>query len=221
MKKNIFAVLFFCISMLYSVNALAMPLGMIHIVYWENSYGQYTYFMLIENDGPIAPTVTTPSSHTITNWQAFPPIQVPAGDKSLDDDENLVVFGLDTERDDIIISNVATLNAQSLFHGQEESGFDDSDSDGIFNQTVAWHLPFNSSWGLNDTVKPGDWIAVMFTLSEEVTSFNSWVGGSDDAVIWNTQSTMLEDEFGIYDADKGLYLASILTRKIQARKYGH
>jgi len=59
----------------------------------------------------------------------------------------------------------------------------------------------------------------MFTLSEEITHFNSWVGGGDDAVIWNARNTMLEDEFGIYDADNGLYLASILTRKIQARKY--
>jgi len=221
MKKNLVSILFFCFSMLYSINALAMPLGNIHIVYWGNGHGQYTYFMLIENAGPIAPEVTTPNSHTITNWQTFPPTQVPAGDKLLDDDENLVVFGLDTERDDIVISNVVTLNVQSIFHGQEEAGFDDSDGDGIVNQTVAWHLPFNSSWDLNDTVKPGDWIAVMFTLSEEVTSFNSWVGGSDDAFIWNDQSTMLEDGFGIYDADNGLYLAAVLTRKIEAKKYTH
>ena len=42
----------------------------------------------------------------------------------------------------------------------------------------------------------------MFTLSEEVESFNAWVGGSDDAYIWNAQHTMLEDEFGIYDVDE-------------------
>ncbi len=219
MKKNLFSILFFCVSTFYSVNILAMPLGNIHVVYWENNYGQYTYFMLIENAGPIAPTVTTPSSHTITNWQTFPPIQVSAGDKSLDDDENIVMFGLDTGRDDIVISNVATLSTQSQFYGNEEPGFDDSDGDGVRNQTIAWHLPFNNSWSLNDTVKPGGWIAVMFTLSEEVANFTSWVGGSDDAFIWNTQSIMLEDEFGIYDVDNGLYLASILTRKIQAIKY--
>ncbi|NOX93266.1 MAG: hypothetical protein GXP18_12695 [Gammaproteobacteria bacterium] len=215
----LFSVLLFCLGAFYSTNALAMPLGNIHITYWKNHHGQYTYFMVIKNTGPIAPEVTTPNSHTITNWQTFPPTQVPAGDKLLDDDENLVVFGLDTGRDDIIISNVLTLDTHSKFHGEEEPGVDDSDNDGTPNQTVAWHLPFDDSWGLNDTVKPGDWIAVMFTLSDEVKNFNSWVGGSDDAYIWNVQSTMLEDGFGIYDADNGLYLASILVRKIQAKKY--
>ncbi len=221
MKKYLSSVLFVCFSALYSTNALAIPLGNIHITYWKNDQGQYTYFMVIKNAGPIVTEVTTPSSHTITNWQVFPPAQVPAGDKRLDDDENLVVFGLDTGRDDLIISNVVTLDTQSKFHGTEEPGFEDWDSDGVPNQTVAWHLPFNSPWGLNDTIKVGDWSTVMFTLSEEVKSFNSWVIGSDDALIWNVQHTMLEDEFGIYDVDDGLYLASILVREIQAKKYNN
>ncbi len=221
MRKNLFYTLLFCLIGGYSSSVFAMPLGNIHIVYWKNHHGQYTYFMMVKNAGPIAPEVTTPNDHTITNWQTFPPTQVQAGNKSLNDDENLVVFGLDTGRDDLTISNVLTLDTQSLFHGEEEPGIEDSDSDGTPNQTVTWHLPFDSSWGLDDTIKPGDWISVMFTLSEEVESFNTWVGGSDDAYIWNVQSTMLEDEFGIYDADNGLYLASILVRRIQAKKYGH
>ncbi len=217
MKKFPFSILIF--SAFYSINVFAMPLGDIHIAYWKNYSGQYVYFMAIKNTGPIAPEVTTPGNHTITNWQTFPPTQVSAGDKLLNDDENFVVFGLDTGRDDIVISNVQILDAQSKFHGQEEPGFEDHDNDGIPNQTVAWHLPFDNSWSLNDTVKPGHWIAVMFTLSKEVESFTTWVGGSDDAYIWNAQHTMLEDGFGIYDADDGLYLASFLTRKIQAKKY--
>lgn len=219
MKRSLFAVLLFCLGTFGSMNAIAMPLGDIHIAYWEDQHGQYTYYMLIKNAGPIAPEVTTPVGHTITNWQTSPPTQVPAGDKLLDDDENLVVFGLDTERDDITISNVQTLNPHSRFLGTEESGIEDNDSDGTPNQTIAWHLPFDRSWGLNDTVKPGEWIIVRFTLSEEVKRFNSWVGGSDDAYIWNVQHTMLEDRFGIYNADEGRYLASILARKIQATKY--
>ncbi|VAW89580.1 hypothetical protein MNBD_GAMMA17-816 [hydrothermal vent metagenome] len=219
MKKYILSILFFYFSAAYSVSALAMPLGNIHVVYWENSQGKYTYFMMVNNAGPIAADLTTSNNHTITNWQTFPPTQVPAGDKLLDEDENFVVFGLDTRRDDITISNVITLDSQSIFHGQAEPGFEDSDGNGVPNQTVGWHLPFNSPWDLNDTIKPGDWITVMFTLSEEVEHFDAWVGGSDDANIWNVQSTMLEDEFGIYDADNGIYLASFLTRKIQAIKF--
>jgi len=219
MERTLFSVLLFCLGTFSSLNAIAMPLGDIHITYWENHHGQYTYYMVVKNAGPIAPGVTTPDDHTITNWQTFPPSQVPAGNKLLDDDENLVVFGLDTGRDDITISNVLTLDRRSMFHGEEEPGVDDNDNDGVSNQTVAWHLPFDNSWGINDTIQAGDWITVMFTLSEEVKSFNSWIGGSDDAYIWNAQHTMLEDGFGIYDADDGLYLASILARKIQAKKH--
>jgi len=221
MERGLFAVLLFCLGTFGSINAIAMPLGNIHITYWKDQHGQYIYHMVVRNAGPIAPDVTTPTAHTITNWQTYPPTQVPAGDKLLDDDKNLVVFGLDTGRDDIIISNVHTLDANSKFHGEEEPGVEDNDNDGIPNQTVAWHLPFDGSWGLNDTIKPDHWITVRFTLSEEVKSFNSWVGGSDDAYIWNVQHTMLEDGFGIYDADDGLYLASILVKKIQARKHEH
>ena len=219
MEKGLFSVLLFCFGVFSSVNVTAMPLGNVHITYWKNYSGQYTYYMIVKNAGPIAPEVTTPDNHTITNWQTFPPTQVSAGDKLLDDDENLVVFGLDTGRDDIIVSNVLALRRQSKFHGEEEPGVEDNDNDGTPNQTIAWHLPFDGSWGLSDTIKPGDWITVMFTLSEEVKSFNSWVGGSDDAYIWNIQHTMLEDGFGIYDADDGLYLASILARKIHAVKH--
>lgn len=221
MERSLFSVLLFWLCAFGSVNVIAMPLGSIHITYWEDQNGQYTYHMVVKNIGPIAPDVTTPADHTITNWQTFPPTQVPAGDKLLDDDESLVVFGLDTGRDDIIISDVHTLNANSKFHGEEEPGNDDNDYDGTPNQTIAWHLPFDGSWGLSDTISPGHRISVQFTLSEEVKSFTSWVGGSDDAYIWNVQHTMLEDGFGIYDADDGLYLASALVRTIKAIKRKH
>lgn len=218
MKRYLCAILFFCLIAFYSTNSLALPFGDVDIVYWKNSKGEYTYVMEIKNTGPIVPGVTTPDNHTITNRQTSPPTQVPAGNKSLDDDENLVVFGLDTGRDDITISGIKTLNKGSKFHGTEEPGFGDNDNDGAPNQVIGWHLPFDNSWELSDTVKLGKTISVRFTLSKKVKDFTVWVAGSDDAYIWNAQHLMLEDKFGIYNADEGLYLASFLRRGVRANR---
>ncbi len=123
-------------------------------------------------------------------------VPVPAG-TSLSDDANTFLFGIDTKRDDIEITNV--VDAEGNFHGEEVPGFSDSDGDGIKNQVLAWHLPFDFSEA--DMIAPGEVSGVYsFTVSEKLTHFEYWIGGSDDTNTWNDGHDMGEGEYGIYDA---------------------
>jgi len=81
---------------------------------------------------------------------------------------------------------------------------------------VAWHLPFYG-WTLDSTVKPGEKLVVKFTADKLITPMSFWVGGSDDAVIWDDTHTMLEDEFGIFDATLGTYVAPFFERPVMAK----
>jgi len=201
-------------SLVWGTTAQALPLSEIKIDYQHNANGSYTYYVKLTNAGPIAPGVTTAPGHTIMNYHSFPPSVVAAGSKALDDDANVVLFGVDTGKDSIIVRDISDAGA---FHGTEETGFYDSDGDTVPNQVVAWHLPFYG-WTINDTVQPGERILVSFTLNAEIKEFDTWVGGSDDAVIWNDHHTMLEDNYGIYDADDGQYVATFLSRTIRATR---
>ncbi len=213
--KTALLVLLISVAAVLTNPTQAMPLAELKIFYWKNYNGSYTYIMKVKNNGPIAANVTTPANHQITRWLPDGSTTIfDAGDKYLTDDENLVVFGVDTKRDDLIISNIR--DGSSAFQGEEEAGFFDSDNNGIANQIIAWHLPF-FGWTLEEAINVDETLLVSFTLSEKVDEFDVWVGGSDDAVIWNDQHTMIEDEFGIYDGTDEVYLASFLTRKIKAK----
>lgn len=201
-------------ALVWGTSAQALPLSEFKIDYRHNANGGYTYYVKLNNAGPIAPGVTTAPAHTIMNYHSFPPSVVAAGSKSLDDDANVVLFGVDTGKDSIIVRDISDADA---FHGTEEQGFYDNDGDGVPNQVVAWHLPFYG-WTVNDTVQPGEQILVTFTLNTEIKVFDTWIGGSDDAVIWNDRHTMLEDSYGIFDANDSQYVATFLARTIVAKK---
>ncbi len=199
----------------------AAPLFDVKVTYKKKD-GNYHYTMKITNPGPILPNVTTPPGHTITDWRSpLSPKPVYAADgKYLSDDENLVLFGIDTKSDDVTISAI-TDSPYYIFHGTEEQGFNDTDGDGSPNKVAAWHLPFYG-WTVDNTVKVGRSIKVSFVLSQEIRNFDVWVGGSDDANIWNDGNAMVENEFGIYDATQSKYLASFMTRSnVRAQRNDH
>ena len=190
----------------------AAPLFDVKATYYKKPGGDYHYTVKITNAGPILANVTTPPGHTIPDGRSLltPKPVYAAGSKSLSDDSNLVLFGIDTKNDDVTISAI-TDSPFYKFHGTEEQGFNDADGDGSPNKVAAWHLPFYG-WTLDDTLQVGRSIKVKFVLTHEVKNFDIWVGGSDDANIWNDSNKMLEDEFGIYDATQNKYLASFTTR---------
>jgi len=224
MKKWL-SIFILTIGMFSTLSLFAMPLGEIKIHGVKKHNGQYVYLIQLKNLGPIADGVTTPSRHQVWDPAGQPH---PAGNKYLTDDKNLVVFGIDTLQDDIEIATInngiivrktdsGAITLPSSFHGRAEPGFDDSDDNGIPNQVVAWHLPF-FGWDLNDTIQVGDKIKkVIFTANKKLDHVNVWIGGSDDANIWNDNHVMAEDAFGIYDATDQQYLATFLTRKVTVR----
>ena len=193
----------------------ASPFGIVKILYIDNKDGTYTYYMSVVNQSqPIGTEVATPPDHMIFNWQTQS--MVPAGGKLLSQDENVVVFGIDTENDEVEIT--AITDADTAFHGTAENGFNDSDNDGIPNRVIAWHLPFDG-FTLDDTIQSESRAGIFsFTLNQEITQFSYWIGGSDDTNIWNDGNDMLEDNYGIYDASIFEYLATFLTRNVKARK---
>lgn len=195
-----------------SFQAQAVPLVDIKISVKKNDNDTYTYVIFLRNLGPVLEKLVTPPDHKITQWSASPPVEHPAGNKVLTDDANIVLFGVDTLSDDIVVDHIQ--DGGSSYHGTKESGFFDTDGDGIKNTTVAWHLPFYG-WDLNDTVQPQESLRVSFTADQKLAEVNFWVGGSDDANIWNDPNIMLEDSFGIYDATQKKYLASFFERKVQ------
>ena len=214
--KNIAFVLFFVLSMLGLQSSVhASPLADMKMLYVDNRDGTYTYFFIIKNlDQPIGTEFSTPPNHTIFNRQSQS--MVPAGGKNLSEDENIVLFGIDTQSDDVTITSVT--NARTAFHGTAENGFTDTDADGVFNRVIGWHLPFDG-FSLSDTIPTEKTAGIFsFTLNKEINHFVYWIGGSDDANIWNVGNVMLEDNYGIYDASIGEYLATFMTRKVRAIK---
>jgi len=201
---RLFGMLFvFCFMMASKV--MAVPYADIDIFYQDNGDGTFTYQMNVHNQGPILPDVATPGEHMVyVDKNAYF-----AGSKKLDDDENIVLFGVDTGETEIEISDID--DAGSSFHGTEEPGW-------LGTKVVAWHLPF-FGWTLDDTIQPGNKLkGLSFTLNKEIKAFNVWVGGSDDASIWDEAHVMAEDQFGIYDATLEKYTATLLDRSIHAKK---
>ena len=184
--------------------AMAVPYADIEIFYKNNEDGTFTYRMNVHNQGPILSQVATPGQHMVyvDNNAYF------AGSKILDDDENIVLFGLDTGETEITISRIG--DAGSSFRGTEDAGWSGT-------KVVVWHLPF-FGWTLDDSIRPGNQLrGLSFTLNKEVKKFRVWMGGSDDASIWNEAHVMAEDQFGIYNATLEKYTSTMLERSIQAK----
>ena len=118
--------------------ANAAPYAELEVDAKKTHLDEYTYTLTITNQGPILEDAVTPEG------------------KSLKQDENIVVFGIDTGRDDIVISNIT--NGDSIFNGTEEMGWSG-------NQVVAWHLPFDNAWTLDDTLQHGKTLKVSFTTN--------------------------------------------------------
>lgn len=188
-------------------SAFAIPLGDIKMVYFANPDGTFTYVFRVHNMAPpVSPDFRTPADHIVYDRTGTPHA---AGNKALSDDENLVVFGVDTGLPGVNVSKIT--NAKSAFHGTQETGF-------AGTVVVAWHLPFDG-FELSDTILANEKLCFLrFTLDQEVTKFQYWIGGSDDTTIWNDAHTMTEDAFGIYDATDEKYLATFLTREVTAKK---
>ncbi len=199
----------------YHPVSIAVPLGNMQMVYVANSDGTFTYFAHLRNMGPpIGVDVATPPQHQIYDWRTQQ--SYPAGGKLLTENKNIITFGIDTKSDEVTISNVSN-GFPSDFQGGEEDGFSDSDNDGVPNKTASWHLPFDFT--LDQALGQGHTIWFLsFTLDRAISDFEYWVGGSDDAKIWDDTHIMLEDNYGIYDATDGAYLATFLTRSLKARK---
>jgi len=201
---RLFGMLLFVASMMMVFKVMAVPYADIEIFYQNNGDGTYTYRMNLHNQGPILSHAATPGQHMVNvgNNSYF------AGSKMLDDDENIVLFGLDTGETEIEISHID--DAGSSFHGTEEPGW-------AGTKVVAWHLPF-FGWTLDDSIQPGNKLkGLSFTLNKEIKEFNVWIGGSDDASIWDENHVMAEDQFGIYDATLEKYTSTLLERPIQAK----
>lgn len=205
MKKQ--AVVLFLGLWTLALSVHALPLGDIKIVYVDNGDGTFTYTFKVRNPGPpVAPTVYTAPDYQIYDRQGN---RYFAGGKVLDDDDNIVLFGIDTGTTDVRVSNIG--DGSSSFHGTQEVGFNG-------NVVIAWHLPF-SGFTLDDTIRPGRAEhGLTFTLDKKIKRFHYWIGGSDDTEIWNDQHVMIEDEYGIYDATTEKYLATFLTRETIAAK---
>ena len=212
-KRRTYTLSLLTLFTLHAPATSALPLGNMHMVYVDNRDGTYTYHFHLNNYGPpLAPSVATPPDHQIWDWRngRF----IPAGGKRLDDDDNIVLFGVDTQRDDITISNI-TSGFHSDFTGVVENAFSDNDGDEIPNLAIGWVVP--DFFTEDQTIQPQETIwFVSFTLSEEVTEFVYWIGGSDDTVIWDVD--VLEDEYGIYDVSEDAYITTFLTRSITANK---
>jgi len=198
--------LIFLICFLLSTSLSASPLSHLKMVYVSNHDGTFTYYFIIDNIGPALFTLVATSANYSIHGSYF------AGGQLLDDDENLVLFGIDTLRDDLVITDIT--NADTVFTGAESNGFSDADNDGIPNQVASWHLP--DVFTLAQTIAVGDKAGVFsFTLSKEATDFEFWVGGSDDIEITNPSHTMLVDFYGQYDLTIGEYLATFYTHRVR------
>ncbi|MFC1749676.1 hypothetical protein ACFL2V_12820 [Pseudomonadota bacterium] len=193
-----------------SSSAFATPTYDVQMEHQTNGSGGYTYTFSIENLGPVSGQ-TTFGGYSVTDYSDFTVYD--ASNKSLDQDNNIVRFGIDTGRDDVVITNIA--DALS-FDGEELPdylSFTDSDNDGIKNQNLAWALP--NFFTMGQTLDVGDILnSISFDVDELITDFTFWAVGSDDNYIWNENHTMLVDGFGIFDATDGEYLATTMEKQV-------
>ncbi len=148
----VFSLLFFSAGIVNTSHA--SPFGILEIHYEDNKDGTYTYYVSVVNlSQPIGTEFATPENYMIQGW-------LPAGGKSLSQDENIVVFGVDTGSDDVDIT--AITNANTAFHGSAENGFNDT-------RVIAWHLSFEG-FTLDDTIQSEQTAGVFsFTLNQEIT----------------------------------------------------
>ena len=199
----------FTLLLTIGFNVHASPVGDIKLVYVKNFNESYSYFFIVNNVGPAIMTpFSTPTDYLISGIY-------PAGGKLLEDDEYVVLFGLDTQRDDLVISDIT--NANTAFTGNESTGFSDSNNNGVPNQVLSWQLP--DVFTLEETIPIGATAGIFtFNLDQEVTDFEFWVGGSDDTELTNPNHTMLFDFYGQYDLDAGEYLATFYTQRLTAQK---
>ncbi len=215
-------------ALLYQSTAIALPYAEFKVVYFkDHSTGTYTYLILnLTNVGPIAENVATESNHGVFDWQTN--TFYPAGGLSLNDDEQLFQFGVDTLRDDVVITDISngvvSRNGhrgftKSMFHGRAMDGFDDHDGNGINNKVIMWQLPNESD--LTDALQVGDAVRwVMFTADRKLDHFNIWVHGSDDAQVWGDPThTTLHGDHGHYDATDGAYLTVLLERRVTPKRW--
>lgn len=208
MKRYIFVLLGLAYFVFWTATSFAVPYAEIELKAKHNHDGTYTYKLTLENQGPVLSNVATPPSHIINTM--FGGIYN-AGGKLLNQDDNVVLFGLDTGRDDISISKIT--DGESHLHGSVESGWADSDGDGTANQVVAWHPPFGF-WPEGTAITHGQSITVSFVADVKLDKVLIWIGGSDDDVIWVDGHDMGEDVFGIYDATDGEYLSTFFQRHV-------
>jgi len=195
---------------LVSAPVLALPLADVELRYVDNHDGTWTYAMTVTNAGPVALAVATPGDYVLTSWQMG---DFEAGGRLLNQDENIVSFGIDTGTDEV---NVFDLRAgESSFHGTLEDAWQDHDGDGIPNVSVAWHLPFYD-WTLDEAILPRESLSsIRFTTDRKLEKVVFWAVGSDDTVIWHDSHLVVEDPYGIYDTVDGQYLATFFGRALE------
>lgn len=219
MKHKKFAIskltkgLFLAGAVSVSGSALAVPSYDVQMSHISNSSGGYTYTFSIENTGPVE-NQTTSAWHSIYDYTNNS--MVDASNKSLDQDENIFRFGIDTGYDDISISNISSVDAFTGTELDPAYSFTDSDNDGVKNQNLVWEL----SWGwsdLMDTLQDGEILSsISFDLDVLITDFTFWAVGSDDNETWTSWGSRapLVDQYGIYDVDQGRYLATITEQQV-------
>ena len=220
--------------LLYQGTVMALPYADVQVYHFKNKAdGTHTYLIAhIINNGPIAENVATKPDHVVYDWTGVP---LPAGGISLNDDENIFQFGVDTLRDDVTITDVTNgivLRAgdrspePSPFNGIVMDAFADTDNDQIPNKIIIWNLADETQTA--DALKVGDSIRwVKFTSDKELNHFNVWVQGTDDDVVWieanDTQGTFHGEHghfFFDYAAQEGKYLSVIFERNITPKSWG-
>jgi len=210
MKKSI-STLFGLACFSLTVSSFAAPYAELELKANKNKDGSYTYRLELENQGPVMINAATPPWHVVYSMSGS---ALDAGGKLLDEDNNIVLFGIDTGRDDIEISYIT--DDDKPLHGSEEKGWADSDSDGIPNQVVAWHPPFGP-WPEGTAILHGESVNVSFRANAKLDKVLVWVGGTDDNTIWVDGHDMGEDVFGIYDGTDGKYLSTFFERHINVK----
>lgn len=210
------------LGLAYQSTATALPYAEIKVFHLANKDGTHTYYIAqLKNTGPIAENIATTSDHGVFDWATS--TFYPAGGISLNDDENIFQFGVDTLRDDIVITDVGNGEVtrtndptmqHSPFFGITMDGFDDSDGDGEQNKIAIWNLADEHDIG--DALKIGDSVHwVHFTTDTKLEHFNIWVQGSDDNEVWGPHGEVTTHGFhGHFNATRGQYMSVILERGV-------
>ena len=226
MKKSLLI-----LALTYQGSVMALPFAELKVFHHAHKDGSHSYYIAkLKNTGPIAENIATTSDHGVFDWNSN--TFYPAGGISLNDDENIFQFGVDTLRDDIEITNIGNgkvtraghfTKHPSPFYGITMDGFDDSDGDGIANKIAIWNLSEETEIG--DALKVGDSVHwVRFTTNAPLEHFNIWVQGSDDGEVWGPPGELtLHGAHGHFNATRGHYMSVILERgvtpKTLPRKY--